>query len=1179
MTLSGLTVTNTYFVAPSSSVARQFISLANPGAMDKTVSVVISGNFGSDGATQVISTASGNTVVEAADRWIITDDANTTGADPAITTVFFGPGTPAVTPSAITAPAGTFNATYSVTVPAGQTKALLFFHQISPTAADATADANSSLTYWDTKNPVMGNDFLAGLTDTDLASVVNWSFADASIAPNTFSGGEGSLWQASMTGNTRLAEANIGTQTDAYDGSAIISIDGTTYSSAPTLSGNTASYPAVTLSGLEVTNEYFFAASSAVARQYVTLANTTATDKTITFALSGNFGSDAATQVITTASGNAVVEATDRWIITDDADTAGADPANTTVFFGPGTPTVTPSSIVAPTGTYTATYSVTIPAGQTKALLFFHQISPTASDATQDAKFSPDYWGNKNSVTGNDFLAGLTDAQLANVLNWSFTDATLTPDSFSGGEGSTWRVATSGDASLIEANIGSQGDAFDSGHASFTIDGASFAGVPTLAGNTASYPAVTLSGLNVSNEYFFAPSSSVARQLVSLANPGATDKTVSFVITGNLGSDGGTQVISSSNGNTTVEAADRWFVTDDANTTGGDPAITTVFFGTGSPTVTPSAITTPTSGNFTATYSVTIPAGQTKALLFFNQISRTAAEANLDDGLYFNNPPVIGNDLFQGLTALQRMQVVNYELNRPPVATDDTATVNEDEFVSIPVLANDIDPDGDTLTITGVTSGTNGTVAIDGSSVKYTPSKDFNGADTFTYTMTDGFGVSKTANVNVTITPVNDAPTISDILDQSTFISKTLGPIGFTIGDLETAVNSLTLSASSSNPAVVPNANVSFGGTGADRTVTIVPVAGQTGTSTITITVTDGNAATGTDTFLVNVRSPVALIGVPQFGVGTDRGTANSAILYNPDGSVRYTVSPFEPSFTGGVRTAAADFNNDGVADLIAGTGPGRATRVRILDGKTQAELFAVDPFESSFTGGVYVTAGDLNGDNVPDLVITPDEGGGPRVDVYSGAGFGKIASFFGIDDTNFRGGARAGTGDMNGDGRADLIVVAGFGGGPRVAGFDGTSIGGTPSRIFGDFFAFEQTLRNGIFVTVGDIDGDGFADLVAGGGPGGGPRVTVFSGAQLIGNTYNVLANFFGGDPNSRGGIRMGVKDLDGDTRADLVVGAGEGAGSRVTAYLGKNISVGTPPSQLDFDAFSGFSGGVFVG
>jgi hypothetical protein len=201
---------------------------------------------------------------------------------------------------------------------------------------------------------------------------------------------------------------------------------------------------------------------------------------------------------------------------------------------------------------------------------------------------------------------------------------------------------------------------------------------------------------------------------------------------------------------------------------------------------------------------------------------------------------------------------------------------------------------------------------------------------------------------------------------------------------------------------------------------------------------------------------------------------------------------------------------------------------------------------------------------------------------VYSGDGnFGKLASFFGIEDPNFRGGARAAIADVNADGAGDLIVAAGFGGGPRVAGFSGKSLSSGPVKIFGDFFMFEQTLRNGVFITAGDIDGDGFADVIAGGGPGGGPRVFALSGKALVnGNQQVQLANFFGGNEANRGGIRVAVKDLDGDAKADLVVGAGAGAGSRVTAYLGANIAAnGTPAAQLDFDAFPNFSGGVFVG
>ncbi|MBL8867020.1 MAG: VCBS repeat-containing protein [Planctomycetia bacterium] len=314
--------------------------------------------------------------------------------------------------------------------------------------------------------------------------------------------------------------------------------------------------------------------------------------------------------------------------------------------------------------------------------------------------------------------------------------------------------------------------------------------------------------------------------------------------------------------------------------------------------------------------------------------------------------------------------------------------------------------------------------------------------------------------------------------------------------------------------------------------------------------------------------------------VGADRGGGPTVQVYDKTGARTQQFFAFEPSFTGGVRVASADFNGDGVADAVAGTGPGIATRVRVFDGKTGAELFAVTPFEVGFTGGVYVATGDVTGDGVPDLAITPDEGGGPRVDVYSGVGFAKVASFFGIDDTNFRGGARAAVGDLNNDGRDDLVVVAGFGGGPRVAGFDGRTVSAnSPTRLFGDFFAFEQSLRNGVFVAVGDLNGDGFAELIAGGGPGGGPRVTAFDGAKLLANEYVPRANFFAGDSANRGGVRLAISDVDGDGQGDIVAGSGTGAGSRVSAYKAVDLMGGSTSAFREFDAFLGFTGGVFVG
>ncbi len=292
--------------------------------------------------------------------------------------------------------------------------------------------------------------------------------------------------------------------------------------------------------------------------------------------------------------------------------------------------------------------------------------------------------------------------------------------------------------------------------------------------------------------------------------------------------------------------------------------------------------------------------------------------------------------------------------------------------------------------------------------------------------------------------------------------------------------------------------------------------------------------------------------GIPVVVSGATDGTVQ---IYRADaaGALTLAASPFAPfpGFGGAVRSATGDVTGDGVADIILGTGPGGGSRVRILDGKTYADVVPqFSAFENGFSGGVYLAAGDFNGDGRAEVLVAPDQGGGPRVRVLAVAGgqVAPVADFFGIDDPNFRGGARLAVGDVNADGTPDLVVAAGFGGGPRVSILDGKSVlSGTPRHLTADFFAFEPGLRNGVYVSAGDLNADGAADLVFGAGPGGGPRVMSVSGQALVRTGPAAalaapLANAFVGDAGQRGGVRVAVKDAAGDGRAEVVAGSGSG-------------------------------------
>jgi len=294
-----------------------------------------------------------------------------------------------------------------------------------------------------------------------------------------------------------------------------------------------------------------------------------------------------------------------------------------------------------------------------------------------------------------------------------------------------------------------------------------------------------------------------------------------------------------------------------------------------------------------------------------------------------------------------------------------------------------------------------------------------------------------------------------------------------------------------------------------------------------------------------------------------------------PNGTARVLGSgetlDFFPGFGGEVRTATADVTGDGVADFIGGAGPGGGPRVAVIDGRTHARIADFLAFEVTFTGGVFVAAADLDGDGHAEIVVTPDQGGGPVVAIFNSDG-SERRRFLGIQDDAFRGGARVALGDVNADGTPDLLVSAGFLGGPRIGLFDGRTLGAPePIRLVPDFFAFEESVRNGAFVAVGDVDADGYADLAFGGGPTGAPRVRVLSGQSLT-----TLADFFAGDVQSRGGARVAIRE------SEILVGSGDRERGRVQIYKSETVrggNVASPDRQLDPFGGAILNGGVFVG
>src|SRR5262249_58027260 len=158
----------------------------------------------------------------------------------------------------------------------------------------------------------------------------------------------------------------------------------------------------------------------------------------------------------------------------------------------------------------------------------------------------------------------------------------------------------------------------------------------------------------------------------------------------------------------------------------------------------------------------------------------------------------------------------------------------------------------------------------------------------------------------------------------------------------------------------------------------------------------------------------------------------------------------------------------------------------------------------------------------------------------------------------------RVALGDVNADGTPDIVVATGPGTAPVVKIIDGVD-----GSDLAQFLAYDPGFQGGVFVAVGDVNGDGFADLVTGAGESGSPHVKVFSGADL-----SVLYSFFAYAPQMTAGVRVAAGDVDGDGLADIITAPGPGAAPLINAFSGSGLV-----SLASFFAYAPqFTDGVFV-
>lgn len=193
-----------------------------------------------------------------------------------------------------------------------------------------------------------------------------------------------------------------------------------------------------------------------------------------------------------------------------------------------------------------------------------------------------------------------------------------------------------------------------------------------------------------------------------------------------------------------------------------------------------------------------------------------------------------------------KVSVTINPVNDNPVAVNDSVTTNEDNSIIVSVLSNDFDVDDDPLVVNSVTPGSSGTTAIVvGNGIMYTPNLNFNGADSFSYTISDGKGGSASATVSVTINPINDSPIAAN--DSTVTNEDVTSVIAVLSNDSDVEGNSLTISSVGASLQGTASIN-------SDNTVSYTPNANFNGQASFDYTISDGKGGSASAMVSVTVN-------------------------------------------------------------------------------------------------------------------------------------------------------------------------------------------------------------------------------------------------------------------------------------------------------------------------------------
>lgn len=272
---------------------------------------------------------------------------------------------------------------------------------------------------------------------------------------------------------------------------------------------------------------------------------------------------------------------------------------------------------------------------------------------------------------------------------------------------------------------------------------------------------------------------------------------------------------------------------------------------------------------------------------------------------------------------------------------------------------------------------------------------------------------------------------------------------------------------------------------------------------------------------------------------GAGAGGAPTVQVFDADtGAERYRFAAYSARMTAGVRVAVGDVDGNGELDIITAPGPGGPPLIKVFRSSDGGLIGSFAAPRSWSSGGTWVAAGDVDADGRSEIIVAPGLGT-PLVRIYQGLDGQLLDQFRANAGTSRRGGwgrgAKVAAGDLNQDGRADVVALSAYGP-SRVRVFDGQS-----GALLGDYHAFEGPSRGKTSVAVGKIGGDRTPDLIVASAL---PRAT-----ETRVKVYQSLADanpvqFAVPNSSNGGGVEIAAVNLGGRGRDELAFAPTRGGG-----------------------------------